>query len=760
MESYYDDQPSHIIYEGNNMIYIKNHNTSNSLSISKNDFQMNNIDFKTVKSLSDFIEIYVYGILGIIKLNNIPCIIYGSKYEVMAFVLDQCLYKLDDIYFLPLINYNKDIRPQLDEEFKYFKEKILKVNLYFSYPYNMTELYINQDSKKMDEINSYLFNYELIIPFLLNNNIKNKHDFFTKFISGYFQCFESSPILGQRFLIYYIFRKDTQFNYYECELIIRYDTDVYDYIYGMKIGNEKNDEDLFKQFKNKSGIIFDITNNVYIKHSLKNDYDDYDEDDDFLPYFDYIEYNKDNMKSDSIIEFLEEVNKEIKKLNYYYSCKDPLTGKSNSKYRQEESNQDGICIFIFDDFQGLTKFNKELSMFLVNNYFSNYQIKKDFKHQKDNYLNIKKIEKYDDFIFSLKSVSDDFNKCSKNITNISFKPFIYKTQLSNSNKTNNLNLKLFIGTYNVSAMKKEVINSKFNINYFLFSEKISKFISKNNLPDLYVLSFEEIVELNAGNVLISSNNELIELYKSKIVSELCKNESYDFLMEKNLVGILIFILIKSKYRDEIKNLNIIETKTGILGFGNKGNYMLKFKFKNKDFVFVTGHLSAGDEKNDFDKRTNELVNIFNKLTEDNKTMSNLLYFICGDLNFRIDLPKEKFYEICSFNDNKYYKKDAKEKTISENQAKKCLYELKKYDEMNLIKEKFSDYNLKEGSINFPPTYKYVKGSLIYDNKRTPSWTDRILYKGDKNVKCIFYDSVDLYISDHKPIIGLFQIGFN
>ena len=760
MESYYDDQPSHIIYEGNNMIYIKNHNTSNSLSISKNDFQMNNIDFKTVKALSDFIEIYVYGILGIIKLNNIPCIIYGSKYEVMAFVLDQCLYKLDDIYFLPLINYNKDIRPQLDEEFKYFKEKILKVNLYFSYPYNMTELYINQDSKKMDEINSYLFNYELIIPFLLNNNIKNKHDFFTKFISGYFQCFESSPILGQRFLIYYIFRKDTQFNYYECELIIRYDTDVYDYIYGMKIGNEKNDEDLFKQFKNKSGIIFDITNNVYIKHSLKNDYDDYDEDDDFLPYFDYIEYNKDNMKSDSIIEFLEEVNKEIKKLNYYYSCKDPLTGKSNSKYRQEESNQDGICIFIFDDFQGLTKFNKELSMFLVNNYFSNYQIKKDFKHQKDNYLNIKKIEKYDDFIFSLKSVSDDFNKCSKNITNISFKPFIYKTQLSNSNKTNNLNLKLFIGTYNVSAMKKEVINSKFNINYFLFSEKISKFISKNNLPDLYVLSFEEIVELNAGNVLISSNNELIELYKSKIVSELCKNESYDFLMEKNLVGILIFILIKSKYRDEIKNLDIIETKTGILGFGNKGNYMLKFKFKNKDFVFVTGHLSAGDEKNDFDKRTNELVNIFNKLTEDNKTMSNLLYFICGDLNFRIDLPKEKFYEICSFNDNKYYKKDDKEKTISEIQAKKCLYELKKYDEMNLIKEKFCDYNLKEGTINFPPTYKYIKESLLYDNKRTPSWTDRILYKGDKNVKCIFYDSVDLYISDHKPIIGLFEIDFN
>ena len=703
MESYYENQPSHTIYEGKNMIYIKNNNTSNSLSISKNDFQMNNIDFKTIKSLSDFIEFYVYGILGIIKLNNIPCIIYGSKYKLLAFILDQCLYKLEDIYYMPLINFNKEMKSELDEEFKYFKEKILKVNLYFSYPYDMTELYMNQDSKKMDEINSYLFNYELIIPFLLNKNIKNKHDFFTKFINGYFDCFKSSPILGHTLMIYYIFRKDTKFNYYECEFIIRYENDVYDYIYGMKIGNEKFDEDLFKKFANKSGIIFDITNNLYIKNCYN---------DDILPYFDYVEYDQDNMKSDSIINFLEDINKEIKKLNYYYTCKDPLTGKSSSKYRQEESNQDGLCIFVFDDFQDLTKFNKELSMFLIENYFSKYQIKKDFKHQKENYLNTKKIEKFHELILRLKMISDEFYKCTNNTTNISFKSFIYKSKSLDKNIPHDLKLKLFIGTYNVSAMKKEVITSKFNINYFLFPEKISKYLSKDNLPDLYVISFEEIVELNAGNVLISSNDDLIELYKSKIASELCKNESYDFLMQKNLVGILIFILVKSKLYDEIKNLNITETKTGILGFGNKGNYMVKFKYKNKDFVFITGHLSAGDEKKDFEKRENELSNIFQNLTEDNKIMKNLLYFICGDLNFRIYLPIEKFYEICNYNDNNNYKNKDKEKGISEIQAKKCIYELKKYDEMSLIKEKFSDYNLKEGTINFPPTYKYNKESLI------------------------------------------------
>ena len=49
---------------------------------------------------------------------------------------------------------------------------------------------------------------------------------------------------------------------------------------------------------------------------------------------------------------------------------------------------------------------------------------------------------------------------------------------------------------------------------------------------------------------------------------------------------------------------------------------------------------------------------------------------------------------------------------------------------------------------------------IYNEKRTPSWTDRILFKEDKNIKCIFYDTLDLYISDHKPLVGLFNINLN
>ena len=126
-----EDKPSHTIYEGENMIYIRNNINLHSLSISKENFQMNNIDIQTIKSLSDFIISHVYGILGIIKLNNIPCLIYGSKYELIAFILDQCLYKLIDIVFLPLIFYEKNTRIEIEKQFKIFKEKIFKNNLYF-----------------------------------------------------------------------------------------------------------------------------------------------------------------------------------------------------------------------------------------------------------------------------------------------------------------------------------------------------------------------------------------------------------------------------------------------------------------------------------------------------------------------------------------------------------------------------------------------------------------------------------------------------
>ena len=80
-------------------------------------------------------------------------------------------------------------------------------------------------------------------------------------------------------------------------------------------------------------------------------------------------------------------------------------------------------------------------------------------------------------------------------------------------------------------------------------------------------------------------------------------------------------------------------------------------------------------------------------------------------------------------------------------------ELKKLKENELFA-----YDVDEADITFPPTYKYVKGTDLYNlTKRVPSWTDRILYKRGSKITPIFYDRILINFSDHKPIVGLFEI---
>jgi hypothetical protein len=75
------------------------------------------------------------------------------------------------------------------------------------------------------------------------------------------------------------------------------------------------------------------------------------------------------------------------------------------------------------------------------------------------------------------------------------------------------------------------------------------------------------------------------------------------------------------------------------------------------------------------------------------------------------------------------------------------------------KNVFNDYL--EHSINFPPTYKFDLNSDEYDTSakaRTPSWTDRILYKCTSELawECLHYSSVSsIRSSDHRPVHAIF-----
>ena len=82
-----------------------------------------------------------------------------------------------------------------------------------------------------------------------------------------------------------------------------------------------------------------------------------------------------------------------------------------------------------------------------------------------------------------------------------------------------------------------------------------------------------------------------------------------------------------------------------------------------------------------------------------------------------------------------------------------------YDEFYKEKDSFySDMN--EAHINFSPTYKYKKGTLEYEQKKTPFWSDRIFFKKDiKNddFTPLAYNKCLMNLSEHQPIYGVYKL---
>ena len=97
--------------------------------------------------------------------------------------------------------------------------------------------------------------------------------------------------------------------------------------------------------------------------------------------------------------------------------------------------------------------------------------------------------------------------------------------------------------------------------------------------------------------------------------------------------------------------------------------------------------------------------------------------------------------------------------INEEQFKyNFLNEFLELEELTEVKKNLRQYDIIEHEVKFLPTYKYIKGHTVYNvSQRIPSWTDRILFKNNKDIKCLYYDKIDLKLSDHRPVYALFEI---
>ncbi|TRY87322.1 hypothetical protein DNTS_034018 [Danionella cerebrum] len=121
-------------------------------------------------------------------------------------------------------------------------------------------------------------------------------------------------------------------------------------------------------------------------------------------------------------------------------------------------------------------------------------------------------------------------------------------------------------------------------------------------------------------------------------------------------------------------------------------------------------------------------------------------FWFGDFNFRLNKPRREV------------------ETILNQHVGSDMSPLLKHDQlMKEMNEGSIFKGFQEASIHFPPTYKFDIGCDVYDTttkQRTPSYTDRILFRNRQaeDIRVLKYTSCSsIKTSDHRPVIGMFQV---
>jgi len=293
--------------------------------------------------------------------------------------------------------------------------------------------------------------------------------------------------------------------------------------------------------------------------------------------------------------------------------------------------------------------------------------------------------------------------------------------------------------------------------------------------------------------------------------------SYSMVAAKLQGEMRLIILALKDVAEQIEDVYIATENTGIGSvLANKGGIITTLTLRGTRLSFMTAHLEAHEGATHLQNRNKNLAEIFagaktdpTYLMQDATVISHHM-FVCGDLNYRInfgdgeDSTKDKKKNAreklkrgiskaalstkkltsSSLPDNKKLDGSdgngvaggtpaspaAKEERGKDNgshfaQAKELVdaedwKALNEGDELaKALEKKDCLVGFKTLPCNWPPTFKVARGEgYQYNEKRTPSYTDRILWKsahgmGDDVVPFLYEPCPDFITSDHKPIRG-------
>ncbi|XP_072850892.2 synaptojanin-2 isoform X1 [Pogona vitticeps] len=335
-------------------------------------------------------------------------------------------------------------------------------------------------------------------------------------------------------------------------------------------------------------------------------------------------------------------------------------------------------------------------------------------------------------------------------------------------------VRVAMGTWNVNGgkqFKSNILGTSELTDWLLDSPKlsgVSEFQDDHCPADIFAVGFEEMVELNAGNIVNASTTNK-KMWGEQLQKALSRTHRYILLTSAQLVGVCLFIFVRPYHVPFIRDVAVDTVKTGMGGkAGNKGAVAIRFQFHSTSLCFICSHLTAGQSQ--VKERNEDYKEITQKLSfpMGRNMFSHDYVFWCGDFNYRIDLTYEEVF---------YFLKRQDWRTLLE------------FDQLQQQKSNgkiFKDFH--EGTINFGPTYKYDVGSEAYDTSdkcRTPAWTDRVLWwrkklpidktAGELNLldadfhvetkarpiwspgALMYYGRAELQASDHRPVLAIVEM---
>ncbi|CAH1230646.1 INPP5B [Branchiostoma lanceolatum] len=202
------------------------------------------------------------------------------------------------------------------------------------------------------------------------------------------------------------------------------------------------------------------------------------------------------------------------------------------------------------------------------------------------------------------------------------------------------------------------------------------------------------------------------------------------------------------YTDACVHLGLPSLQTRRLQLGNKGAVTVRMDLYGTSVCITNTHLAAHLEQNHI------RIQEFHAIMEAQRfpgckagiIMEHDFIFWIGDLNFRLD-PIE--YE-----------------AVMTNIADERFQKLLEFDQLKEAQREglaFSGFS--EGTITFQPTYKFDKGTTVYDTsekQRKPGWCDRILWRtrpgAELSVRQHSYTSLPhIKQSDHSPVTSTFSL---